>query len=74
MAITDNEMDMEEEERIPAPRIGPTTSGKLRSAHTSAFHRVIWPHEYVFTPEGQPAAYESLAMAFVTRYLTIMDL
>ena len=35
----------------------------------------IWPHEYVFTPEGQPTAYESLStMAFVTGYLTITDL
>ena len=35
----------------------------------------MWPHEYVFIPEGQPTAYESLSiMAFVTGYLTIMDL
>ena len=35
----------------------------------------MWPHEYVFTPKGQPAAYESISiMAFVTGYLTIMDL
>ena len=35
----------------------------------------MWPHEYVFTPAGQPAAYESLSIiAFVTGYLTIMDL
>ena len=51
------------------------TSGKLRSVNTSAIHRVIWPHEYVFTPDGQPAAYESLSsMAFVTGFITIMDL
>ena len=67
-------MDVDEEERMPSPRKAPTTSGKLRSTDTSAIHRVIRPHEYVFTPEGQPAAYESLSnMAFVTRYLTIMD-
>ena len=50
LAITDDEMDAEEE-GMPVPRKGPTTSGKLRSADTSAIHRVIWPHEYVFTPE-----------------------
>ena len=75
LAITDDETDGEEEERIPAPRKGTTTSGKLRSADTSAIHQVMWPHKYVFTPEGQPTAYESQStMAFVTGYLPIMDL
>ena len=33
----------------------------------------MWPHEFVFTSEGQPAAYKSLSiMAFVTGFLTIM--
>ena len=41
LAITDDEMDGEEEERMPAPRKGLTTSGKLRSADTSAMQRVI---------------------------------
>ena len=60
---------------MPAPRKGPTMSGKLRSADTFAIHRVMWPHEYVFTPEGQPTAYKSLSIkAFVTGYLTITDL
>ena len=67
LAISDNEMDGEEEGRMLATRGGSNTSGKLKSANTSAIHRVIWPHEYVFTPDGQPAAYESLSsMAFVT--------
>ena len=68
------EEEEEEEERMPKPRKGPTTSGNLRSADTSAINRVIWPHEYVFTPEGQPAAYESLSpMTFVTGYITIIS-
>ena len=68
-------MEGEDEERMPAPRKGTTTLGKLRSADTSAIHHVMWPHEYVFTPKGQLAAYESLStMAFVTGYRTIMDL
>ena len=75
LAITDDETEGEDEQWMPASRKGPTTSGKLKSADTSAIHRVTWPHEYVFTPEGQPTAYESLStMAFATGYLTIMDL
>ena len=35
----------------------------------------MWPHELIFTPEGQTAAYESLSIrAFVNRFLTIMAL
>ena len=49
-AITDDEMDVEEDVGLTAPRKGPTTSDKLRSADTSAIHRVMWPHEFVFTP------------------------
>ena len=60
---------------LPAPRKGQTTLGKLRSADTSAIHQVMWPHELIFTPKGQPAAYESISiLAFVNRFLTIMSL
>ena len=59
LAITDDEMDGEEEGNMLTTRGGSNTSGKLRSANTSAIQRVIWPHEYVFTPDGQSAAYES---------------
>ena len=75
LAITDDEMDVEEEKQLPATRRSNITSGKLRSADTTAIKKVLWHHELVFTPEGQPATYESLsAMAFVNRYLTIMSL
>ena len=58
-----------------AHRGGSNNSGKLRSANTAAVHRVIFPHEYVYTPDGQPAMYESMSsMAFVSGYMTIMDL
>ena len=50
LAITGNEMDGKEEEVLPAPRKGQTTSGKLRSADTSAIHKVLWTHELIFTP------------------------
>ena len=60
---------------MPAPRKDTTTSGNMRSVDTSVIHRVMWPHEYVFTPYGQPAAYERLSTkAFVTGYLAIRDL
>ena len=52
-----------------------TSSGKLRSANTAAIHKVIWPHEDVYTPKGQPSEYEIMSsMAFVTGYMTILDL
>ena len=38
LGITDDEMDGEEEERMPASWKGPTTLGKLRSVDTSAIH------------------------------------
>ena len=75
LAMTDDEMDGEEEVMPQASRGATRTSGKIRSANTSTVHKVIWPHEYVYTLEGQPSAYESLSsMAFVTGYMTIMDL
>ena len=68
-------MDGKEEEQLSATRRGHSTSGKLKSADTTAIHRVLWPHELIFTPEGQPTAYEGLsAMAFVKRFLNIMFL
>ena len=54
LAMTDDETDGEEEARPLATRRWTGTSGKLRSAHTAAIHKVIWPHEYVYTHEGQP--------------------
>ena len=74
LAITDNEMDGDEDQ-LPATRRSSITSGKLRSADTTAIKKVLWLHELVFTPEGQPAVYKSLsAMAFINGYLTIMSL
>ena len=68
-------MDGEEEEWLRAHKKGQTTSGKLRSDDTSAIHKVLWPHELIFTPEGQPATYESLStMVLVNGFLTIMSL
>ena len=60
-----------------APRGGSHNSGKLRSANTAAVHKVIWPHEDVYTFDGQPSMYESmilLSLAFVSGYMTILYL
>ena len=75
LAITDDEMDGEVGVVLSAPRKGQTTSAKLRSADTYAIHQVMWPHELIFTPEGEHAAYESLSiMAFVKGFLTTISL
>ena len=41
LAITDDEMDGEEEVVLPVLMKGQTTLGKLRSADTSAIHQVM---------------------------------
>ena len=75
LAITNDETDGEEEPRSHTSKGATGSSGKLRSANTSAKHTVIWPHEYVYTPEGQPTDYESMSsLAFVEGYMTIMDM
>ena len=71
---TDDKSDGEEEEQLQVTRRSKITSGKLRSADTTAVKQVLW-HELVFTPEGRPVVYESMSsMAFVNRYFTIMSL
>ena len=75
LAITDDETDGEEEARPQTSRRAAGSSGKLCSANTAAMHTVIWPHEYVYTPEGQPSQFESMfSLAFVEGYMTIMDM
>ena len=65
LAATDDEPDGKEEEQ-PQPRRTQITSGKLRTMDTTAVKHVLWPHELVFTPDGQPAVYDSIScMAFV---------
>ena len=42
---------------------------------TTAVNEVLWTHELVFTPDGYPAAYESLScLAFVNGNFSIMAL
>ena len=75
LAITDDETEGEEEVRPQATSGATSSSGKLRSANTAAIHKVIWPHEYVYTREGQPSEYESMcSLAFVEGYMAIMDM
>ena len=64
---------IEEEEQPQPRRRTKITSGKLRTMDTTAVKQVLWPHELVFTPDGQPAVYDSMScMAFVNAYLAIM--
>ena len=75
LAITDDETDEEEEARPQTSRGDAGSSVKLHSANTAARHKVIWSHEYVYTPEGQPSEYESMgSLAFIEGYMTIMDI
>ena len=73
LAPTDDE-ETREEERQPQPRRRPRiTSGKLRTADTTAVKQVIWLHGLVFTPVGQPATYQNLSfVAFDNGYISIM--
>ena len=74
-AIIDDELDRKEVEQPQPRRMTKLTCGKLRTADTTAVKKVLWPHELVFTPDCQPATYESLScMAFVNGYISIMDL
>ena len=76
------ELDMEQnilntvEHPAPQATRGATSlSVTLQSANTVAICTVFWPHEYVYTPEGQPSEYESMcSLAFVEGYMTIMDM
>ena len=46
---------------------------KLRTTDTTTVKPVLWSHELVFTPDGQPAVYDSMScMEFVNGYLAIM--
>ena len=61
LANTDIESDGEEEEQPQVTRRSKITSGKLRTADTTAVKQVLWPHELVFTPEGRPAVYDTMS-------------
>ena len=74
-AIINDESDVKEEAQPQLRRRTKLTSGKLRTMDTTAVKEVLWPHELVFTPDGQPAIYESLSsMAFVNGYFSTMAL
>ena len=60
LGITNDEIDGEEDEKLSSTRRANITSGKLRSADTTAIKKVLWPQWLVFTPNGQHATYECL--------------
>ena len=74
-ATTDHDSGGKEEAQ-PHPRMrAKITSGRLRTADTPVRKQVLWPHELVFTPNGQLASYDSLSCrAYENGYLSIMAL
>ena len=51
------------------------TSGKLRTVDTTVINHILWPHEVVYSSDGQPGMSEHLScMAFVIGYLSMMAL
>ena len=47
---------------------------KLRTADLLVVHRVLWPHELVYTAEGQPTVYDTISVAlFVNGYMQAME-
>ena len=73
LAPTDDEVTREEERQPQSRRRPRITSGTLGTADTTTVQQVIWPHELVFTPDGQPATYHNLSfMAVVNGYFSIM--
>ena len=46
----------------------------MRTADTTIFCQVTYPHEVVYSPSAQPVAYEQISSrAFVNGYITIMS-
>ena len=43
-------------------------------ADTMVLHKITWPHELVYTTEGQPIAYDNLSVVlFVSGYLAVIE-
>ena len=48
-------------------------SGKIRTTDSMVIRRVVWPHEMVYTMEGQPPVYSDMSIAlFMNGYLTVL--
>ena len=73
--VTEDEA-MSDEEEHPHPRRGNNLkSGMQRTGASTVIHKVTWPHEVVYTSEGNPASYQDLTIPlFVQGYLIVMEL
>ena len=49
-------------------------SGKLRTDNSLVVPHVVWPHELVYTAEGQPAVYDTISVPlFISGYMQAME-
>ena len=71
--VTTDEESGSEEDPIPEPKRKTLKSGKHRTADSSVLHKVVWPHEVVYTAMGKPAEYGDIAiLLFISVYLAVM--
>ena len=61
LVTTDEESDSEEDP-ILEPKWKTLKSVTLRMADSSVLHKVVWPHEVVYTVMGKPAEYEDISI------------
>ena len=67
----DDETASGEEGALPVSRKRGLKSGKVRTMDSIITRKVVWPHEVVFTTQGQPPVYSEMSLAlFVNGYLT----
>ena len=72
LIISDKDSDSGDE-ATPLPRKKALKSRKLQTTDSSVLHKVVWPHEVVYTAMDKPAEYEGLTIPlFVSSYLAVM--
>ena len=70
---TDEETASEDDQVAPIYRKRGLKLGNLHTADTVVTKRITWPHEVIYTSQGEPAIYEELsAVLFINGYLTVL--
>ena len=71
--LTDEGTASEDDETCHTQRRRGLKSGKVRTTDTLIIKRVKWPHEMVFTSQGQPPVYREMSLAlFINGYLSVL--
>ena len=71
--VTDDDTASEDEEAPPTHMKWGLKSSKCRIADSLVTKQIVWPHEVVYTSQGQPAVYSELSVAlFVSGYFTVL--